>query len=92
MANGVKDLVDEVDDRGKPITGRSVAVLFNASYEAVKFTLPKTRAGEFTGRVKIERIKTGTDIDVIFYFKIELTGFTPASDFDIIRLVFSLGY
>jgi glycogen operon protein len=37
------DIIDEVDERGRPIVGDTLLVMFNAHHEAVPFSLPKRR-------------------------------------------------
>jgi glycogen operon protein len=40
-------MLGEVDERGNPIQGATVAMLFNASHEPVEFTLPKLPPREY---------------------------------------------
>jgi glycogen operon protein len=40
------DIIDEVDERGHPIVGDTLLVLFNAHREAVPFTLPPHKVGQ----------------------------------------------
>src|SRR5262249_7869046 len=37
------DLIGELDERGEPIVGETLLLLFNAHHEAIPFTLPQTR-------------------------------------------------
>jgi glycogen operon protein len=39
------DLIDERDSLGRPITGETLLILFNAHYESVSFVLPAHRKG-----------------------------------------------
>jgi glycogen operon protein len=39
-------LTDEVDDRGEPVTGDTLLILFNAHHEAIPFTLPEALEGQ----------------------------------------------
>ena len=38
------DLIRDVDERGEPIVGDTLLLLFNAHHEAIPFTLPVTKA------------------------------------------------
>ena len=40
------DVIGESDERGEPITGETLLLLFNADHEPVPFTLPATREGQ----------------------------------------------
>jgi isoamylase len=38
------DLIDDMDDRGEPLTGDTLLMLFNAHHESLPFRLPTARA------------------------------------------------
>jgi glycogen operon protein len=40
-------MIDEVDDRGRPITGRTLLILFNSEDEATEFVLPALKDHEY---------------------------------------------
>ncbi|MGO9463465.1 MAG: glycogen debranching protein GlgX [Isosphaeraceae bacterium] len=45
------DLVEEVDERGEPIVGETLLVLFNAHFEPVPFTLPEHQPERYWERL-----------------------------------------
>ena len=45
------DAIDEVDEAGNRIVGDTLLLLFNAHHEAIPFTLPAQRQGEFWERL-----------------------------------------
>ena len=47
----VGDAIDEVDERGRQVTGDTLLMLLNAHHEEVPFTLPKVEAGKSWLRV-----------------------------------------
>lgn len=40
-------MIDEVDDRGRPIAGKSILIFFNASPNKMRFTIPPVKKHEF---------------------------------------------
>ena len=80
-------MLDEFDDRGNPIKGSSVAILFNASHHAVQFTLPRVRRGAYwkpilnshAGSANGKRYKSGQSINLAArtIVALELKGIWP---------------
>jgi isoamylase len=54
------DLIDDEDDRGEPIRGDTLLVLFNAHHEALSFKLPITKAEQRWERL-IDTGQSGSD-------------------------------
>jgi isoamylase len=44
-------LIDNVDDRGEPVTGDTLLLLFNGHYEPIPFLLPNSSEGEHWQRI-----------------------------------------